>query len=94
MKILLYLNEQQNQENLTKGGADMVEAKIEANIVRDFEIGNTRIKIADNYCKKTACEVEQLLKRIATQMQRQFNIAAATGKYEQQENKDVSVNYS
>jgi hypothetical protein len=72
----------------------MVEAKIEANIVRDFKIGNTRIKIADNYCKKTTCEVEQLLKQIAAQMQRQFNIAAATGKYEQQENKDVSVDYS
>lgn len=50
---------------------------VEANIVRDFSIGNTRIKIADNYCKKTAGEVEQLLKDIAERAQRQF-IAAAT----------------
>lgn len=50
---------------------------VEANIVRDFNIGNTRIKIADNYCKKTAGEVEQLLKDIAERAQRQF-IAAAT----------------
>ena len=42
-----------------------------ANVVRDFTIGNTRIKIADNYCRKTASEVDQLLKRIAAQAQRQ-----------------------
>lgn len=65
-----------------------------ANVVRDFQIGNTRIKIADNYCKKTACEVEQLLRRISEQAQRQFIAAAATGKYGQQEDTDISADYS
>lgn len=50
---------------------------VEANIVRDFNIGNTRIKIADNYCKKTTSEVERILKDISERAQRQF-IAAAT----------------
>lgn len=58
---------------------------IEANIVRDFQIGNTRIKIADNYCKTTICEVERLLQRIAEQAQRQFSAAASIGKYEQKQ---------
>lgn len=56
-----------------------------ANIVRDFTIGNTRIKIADNYCKKTTCEVERILKRIAEQAQRQFCAAATAGKYGQED---------
>lgn len=64
-----------------------------ANVVRDFQIGNTRIKIADNYCKKTASEVEQLLRRISEQAQRQFIAAATTGKYEQQEDTDISADY-
>lgn len=53
-----------------------------ANVVSDFEIGNTRIKIADNYCRKTAYETERLLKRIAERAQRQFVSAATAGKYE------------
>ena len=38
-----------------------------ANVVSEFQIGNAQIKIADNYCRKTACEVDRILKRIATQ---------------------------
>lgn len=64
-----------------------------ANVVRDFKIGNTRIKIADNYCKKTACEVEQILKRITEQAQRQFCAAATAGIYEQ-EDTNISADYS
>lgn len=64
-----------------------------ANVVRDFKIGNTRIRIADNYCKKTACEVEQLLGQIAERAQRQFCAAAAAGKYGQQKNTDISADY-
>lgn len=56
-----------------------------ANVVSEFQIGNAQIKIADNYCRKTACEVDRILKRIATQAQRQFNAAAAAGKYEQEQ---------
>ena len=58
---------------------------VAANVVRDFHIGNTRIRIADNYCKKTASEVEWLLQRITQQAQRQFNAAAAAGVYEQEQ---------
>ncbi len=54
-----------------------------ANVVRDFNIENTHIKIADNYCRKTAIEVEQLLKRIAEQVQRHYVAAAAAGNYEE-----------
>lgn len=49
----------------------------EANIVREFYIGKTRIRIADNYCKKTAEEVEEALKRIAQIAQRHISAAAA-----------------
>ena len=66
---------------------------VAANVVRDFQIGNTRIRIADNYCKKTACEVEQLLKRIAEQAQRQFNAAAAAKEYEQQKDTNISADF-
>lgn len=64
-----------------------------ANVVRDFNIGNTRIRIADNYCRKTACEVERILQRIATRAQRQFNAAAATGNYEQEQDTQVPADY-
>lgn len=64
-----------------------------ANVVSEFQIGNTRIKIADNCCKKTASEVEQILQRIARQAQRQFIAAAAAGKYEQEENADIPADY-
>lgn len=62
------------------------------NVVRDFQIGNTRIKIADNYCRdKMACEVERILKSIAEQAQRQFNAAATAGKYGQEEDSYISA---
>lgn len=36
------------------------------NIVKDFTIGNTRVKICDDYCReKTKQEVEDILRRIA-----------------------------
>lgn len=62
---------------------------VAANVVREFQIGNTRIRIADNYCKKTASEVERLLQRIAQQAQRQFNAAAAAGIYEQEQDAEI-----
>lgn len=54
---------------------------LEANIVRDFKIGNTRIKIADDYCRRSASEIEQLLNRAAAQAQAHFNVAAARGQH-------------
>lgn len=36
------------------------------NVVKEMSIGNTRIKICDDYCReKTKAEVEKILKRIA-----------------------------
>lgn len=35
------------------------------NIVKELSIGKTKIKIADDYCRKTPEEVEAILRRIA-----------------------------
>lgn len=64
-----------------------------ANVVSEFSIGNTRIRIADNYCRKTACEVERILQRIATQAQRQFNAAASTGNYGRKKDAPIPADY-
>lgn len=64
-----------------------------ANVVRDFQIGNTRVRIADNYCKKTASDVERILQRIAAQAQRQFTAAAATGKYEREKYTEIPADF-
>lgn len=65
---------------------------VRPHVVRDFQIGNTRIKIADNYCRdKTAYDVEWILKSIAEQAQRQFNAAATAGKYGQEKNSYISA---
>lgn len=60
-----------------------------ANVVSDFNIGNTRIRIADNYCRRTASDVERILQRIAAQAQRHFNAAASAGNYEPEENAEI-----
>lgn len=54
---------------------------VEANVVRDFTIGNTRIKIADDYCR-SGFEVDMILRRIARRAQRQLSAAANTADYE------------
>lgn len=64
-----------------------------ANVVRDFSIGNTRIRIADNYCRKTSCEVERILQRIAAQAQRQFNAAASTGHYGREKDTQLPADF-
>lgn len=49
----------------------------EPHIVRDFTIGNTRIKIADNCCRdKTPEDVQKILKEIAQIAQTAFTVAA------------------
>lgn len=57
---------------------------VEAHIVRDFSIGSTRIKIADNYCSRNAEEVKRILNRIAEHARRHIIAAASTGNYETQ----------
>lgn len=55
-----------------------------AHVVRDFQIGSTRIKFADNYYRdKTPEDVAQLLKFVAERAQRQFMAAASIGKHGQ-----------
>lgn len=51
--------------------------KEEPHIVKDFIIGNTRIKIADNYCRdKTPEEVQEILRHIAINVQTALTAAA------------------
>ncbi len=47
------------------------------NIVREFTVGNTRIKIADDYCRdKTPEDVKKILKEIAQMAQAAITAAA------------------
>lgn len=51
------------------------------NIVREFKVGNTRIKIADNYCRdKTREEVVEALAEIARTAQAYLSADAETEK--------------
>ena len=44
----------------------MLEAKQSGNVVEDFTIGNTRIKICDDFCRtRTSGEVKEILNRVA-----------------------------
>ena len=45
----------------------------DGNVVKDFQIGNTRIKICDDYCRDTSSEeVQAILDRIANRVQEQL----------------------
>ena len=45
----------------------------EGNVVKDFQIGNTRIKICDDYCRDTSPEeVQAILNRIGNRVQEQL----------------------
>lgn len=49
----------------------------ESNVLREIKIGNTSIKIAGDYCNdKTEIEVEEILRRIAQQAQRNMTATA------------------
>lgn len=59
---------------------------VEDNISKDFKIGNTRVKIATNFCStKTPEDVQKILERIAKDAMQSF-IASKT-KTEQKEQK-------
>ena len=46
-------------------------------IVEDFMVGNTRIQIADNYCRdKTPEDVQRILRKIARDAQAAISAAA------------------
>lgn len=55
----------------------MTVAESEPHIVREYKRGNTRIKIADDYCRdKTPEEVKATLRRIARAAQAAISAAA------------------
>lgn len=58
----------------------MTGAEMAPHVVREFTVGNTRIKIADDYCRgKSREEVKRALREIARTAQ--ANITAAVGGY-------------
>lgn len=49
------------------------------NVVEEFTIGNTRIKICDDYCRnKTPEDIDRILKRIASKALEHLNTSANT----------------
>ena len=51
----------------------------DGNVVKDFQIGNTRIKICDDYCRDTSPEeIQAILDRIANRVQEQLAMQALT----------------
>lgn len=60
----------------------MLEAKQSGNVVEDFTIGNTRIKICDDFCRtRTSGEVKEILNRVARRTVGSLT-AAATPDYQ------------
>ena len=58
----------------------MTDAGQSPNIVKDITLGNTRIKIADDYCRdKTPEDVRKILKEIARAAQAAITAAQAAG---------------
>ena len=44
------------------------------NVVKEFSIGNTKVKICDDYCRnKSQAEIEEILRRIAKNALGQLN---------------------
>lgn len=55
----------------------MADARQSPNIVRDFTVGNTRIKIADDCCRdRTPEDVKRILRQIARTAQEHIRAAA------------------
>lgn len=53
----------------------------EGHVVEEFKIGNTQIKICDDYCRdKTPEEVDAILARIARTAQRSLTVACYNDK--------------
>jgi len=52
------------------------------NVVKEFNIGNTRIKIADNYCSgKSQEDIKKALREIARKAQASLTAAAVSNGY-------------
>lgn len=62
------------------------------NCVRTMKVGNTRIRICDDYCRdKTPEEVDQILKRVAQIALNSFAAAQMREESAQNERKAVSM---
>ena len=65
---------------LPRGGVCVAEENKERkknNVVEEFKIGNTRIKICDDYCyNRLDTDVEAILAKIARRAQEHFTAAA------------------
>lgn len=60
---------------------------VQPNVVKDYKIGNTVIKIADNYCRdKTADDVKRILRDVAAKAQRSISAMAVKKGYATNEN--------
>lgn len=56
------------------------------NVVKEFNIGKTRVRICDDYCRgKTKQDIEEILRRIVRNAIGPLSVAANKG-YETQEN--------
>lgn len=56
----------------------MAELLEQGNVVKSFVIGNTRIKICDDYCRdRTREEANAILRRISMRVQEELSAAAA-----------------
>ncbi len=53
---------------------------VQPNIVLDYKIGNTHIKIADNYCV-TSADVKRILRDVAKKAQRSLSAEAVINGY-------------
>lgn len=57
------------------------------NVVKEFNIGNTRVKICDDYCrKKSAQDIEAILLRIAQMVIGPLTVAADNAYEKNKEN--------
>lgn len=51
----------------------------QGNVVKEFSIGHTRVKVCDDYCRnRTSADVEQILERIARRALEQFAATVMT----------------
>lgn len=56
----------------------------EGHVVKEFKIGNTTVRICDDYCRdKTKEDVDAILKRIAERAQRALTAQALRGELDE-----------
>lgn len=65
----------------------------EYHVVEEYKLGNTRIKIADDYCRvKTKEQLDKLLREIADTALRNINSAFVTDRIEESKRNAAKVN--